>query len=151
MSPALLLRAATAADVAAMVQLEAVSFATDRLAARNFRRFLRCGNCSLLVAEDAGRFAGYILVLYRANSTAGRIYSVAVSPACRGRGVGEALLAAAEEAARTRGRSTMRLEVRPDNAAAIRLYEKHGYRRFGTFAGFYEDGTDALRLEKVLA
>lgn len=143
------LRAATIADVDAMVALENQSFSTDRLARRNFLRFLRCGNCVLLVARDGVTFAGYILVLFRARSDAGRIYSIVVNPECRGRGVGETLLAAGEQAARDRKCARMRLEVRPDNAAAIRLYEKNGYRRFGTFPAFYEDGTDALRLEKL--
>lgn len=145
------LRAATAADIPALVALEEQSFSTDRLAARNFRRFLRGGRCTLTIAEDDGRFAGYVLVLYRANTKAGRLYSIAVSAASRGRGVGEQLLAAAERAVVARGRQSMRLEVRPDNAGALRLYEKSGYRVFGSYPAFYEDGTDALRLEKDLA
>lgn len=161
------LRAGRMADIPELVALENRSFSTDRLAARNFRRFLRAGRSTLLVAElsirppvgpasaghlpVAGRLAGYVLVLYRANTKAGRLYSIAVSEAARGCGVGDALLAAAERAAIAGGRTAMRLEVRPDNRGALRLYEKQGYRVFATCPGFYEDGTDALRLEKVLA
>lgn len=145
------LRSGTLADIPELVALEDSSFSTDQLAARNFRRFLRAGRCGLLVAEVDGRFAGYVLVLFRANTKAGRLYSIAVSPAARGRGVGELLLGAAERAVVARGKQAMRLEVRPDNAGALRLYERSGYRVFGNYPGFYEDGTDALRLEKQLA
>jgi ribosomal-protein-alanine N-acetyltransferase len=44
----------------------------------------------------------------------------------------------------------MRLEVRQDNSAAIRLYERLGYRRFAARQGYYEDGEDAWRYEKKL-
>lgn len=145
------LRPGTLADIPALVALEGSSFSTDQLAARNFRRFLKDGRCALLVAELDGRFAGYVLVLFRANTKAGRLYSIAVAAAARGRGVGELLLAAAERAVLDRGRQALRLEVRPDNTAALRLYEKNGYRVFGNYPGFYEDGADALRLEKVFA
>ena len=44
----------------------------------------------------------------------------------------------------------MRLEVQPGNRAAIARYEKSGYRRTGVLRGYYNDGSDALRYEKVL-
>jgi len=47
--------------------------------------------------------------------------------------------------------SRLRLEVRKDNAAAIGLYERLDFHRFGEKRGFYEDGADAWRYEKRLA
>jgi hypothetical protein len=44
----------------------------------------------------------------------------------------------------------LRLEVREDNAGAIRLYQHHGYRRIGRYLNYYADQTDALRFEKRL-
>jgi ribosomal protein S18 acetylase RimI-like enzyme len=44
----------------------------------------------------------------------------------------------------------LRLEVRYDNASAIALYEKMGYRQFGQYERYYEDGAAALRFEKRL-
>jgi ribosomal protein S18 acetylase RimI-like enzyme len=64
--------------------------------------------------------------------------------------VGGALLEAAEAAARRRRCRAMRLEVRADNAAAIRLYERHGYRRLSRLEGFYEDGTDGWKYAREL-
>jgi len=45
----------------------------------------------------------------------------------------------------------LRLEVRPDNEAAINLYRRLGYRQIGTYPRFYADKSDALRYEKLLA
>jgi ribosomal protein S18 acetylase RimI-like enzyme len=60
------------------------------------------------------------------------------------------LLAAAEAAARQHGSKVMRLEVAEDNARAIELYRASGYTPFGFIEGFYEDGRNALRLQKPL-
>lgn len=69
----------------------------------------------------------------------------------RGRGIARALLAAVEQAARGAGLQALRLEVRADNSAAIRLYRDAGYRQFAVRKDYYEDGAAALRLEKPLA
>jgi hypothetical protein len=60
------------------------------------------------------------------------------------------LVAAAEAAAWSRQRAWMRLEVRKDNAASIRLFESLGYHRFGEHRHYYEDHADAWRYEKTL-
>ena len=67
-----------------------------------------------------------------------------------GRGLGGHLLAAAERLAHKRGADRLRLEVRADNKAAIRLYARSGYVRFARIDDYYEDGQAALRYEKPL-
>ena len=61
------------------------------------------------------------------------IHDLAVRPGFRGRGIGRALLAAAEERARQRGCCKLTLEVQDDNAPARGLYESFGFRdvRYG--------------------
>jgi ribosomal protein S18 acetylase RimI-like enzyme len=56
------------------------------------------------------------------------IHDLAVLPECRGHGVGQALLGAAEEMARTLGCCKLTLEVQEDNLPARRLYERCGFR-----------------------
>jgi hypothetical protein len=56
--------------------------------------------------------------------------------------------AAAEDEARRRGDLFMRLEVRADNAAAIALYQRLGYKAFGRHLDYYEDHAEAIRLHK---
>ena len=89
-------------------------------------------------------------MLFRSRSPRARLYSLAIDHEHRSRGIGRALLAAAEDAARGRGAASLRLELRKDNHAAARLYEKMGYRGFGTYLDYYADHMDALRMEKPL-
>ena len=42
----------------------------------------------------------------------------------------------------------MSLEVRADNAAAQRLYDRHGFVRTGVRRGYYAGGVDALVLTR---
>ena len=146
----LVIRAAEEADLAAIHALECASFSTDLLSRRALRQFLRNPRRPLLTARSSGRVIGYILTLLRERSKAARIYSLAVDPAHARRGIGRELLHAAERYARAHGRTWLRLEVRYDRPEAIRLYEKLGYRAFGRYPGYYEDGAEALRYEKLL-
>jgi GNAT superfamily N-acetyltransferase len=58
------------------------------------------------------------------------IHDLAVLPSHRGRGVGRALLSAAEEHARGKGCCKLTLEVRDDNAPARALYGRFGFEDF---------------------
>ena len=60
------------------------------------------------------------------------------------------MLDAAEDDARAHGCTKLRLEVRADNGAGIRLYERHGYVRFAVLEEYYEDSMEAWRYEKPL-
>lgn len=144
------IREARAGDVEALVALENAAFDADRLSRRSFSRFIASPSADLLVADGEGGIAGYVLVLYRRTTSVVRAYSIAVAAGARGSGLGDQLMQAAEEAARKHGELFMRLEVRCDNAAAIALYERRGYKRFGRYLDYYEDHADALRLEKSL-
>ncbi|MEV6301358.1 GNAT family N-acetyltransferase [Actinoplanes sp. NPDC051861] len=53
---------------------------------------------------------------------------IEVFPGHRGRGLGRALLAAAEEAARAHGATALELNVFGANRTAVHLYETSGYR-----------------------
>lgn len=143
-----ILRQATSNDLDALIQLEHRSFREDRISRRSFRRFLEMPRDRLIVAELNGQLAGYCLVLMNAATRLARIYSIAVSPDARGRGIGEKLVQEAEREAVDAGRIVMRLEVRDDNDAAIALYRRLGYRQFGTYRDYYEDHGDALRFER---
>lgn len=147
----LLLRTPHPADIAQLVALEYANFSSDQLSAARFRHWMRASNCFFQIVADAqNQVAGYALVLYRRNSRRARLYSIVVSPAYRGQGLAQRLLAEGEAAAQERGCQSLYLEVRPDNFAAIQLYQSRGYQVQHTLPQFYEDGTDALRLVKSL-
>lgn len=142
------LRHAVHDDVESLVAIENACFETDRLSRRSFFNLVRPGSHDLLVIEVNGKLAGYVLNLYRNNTNLARIYSIAVLPEARGRGLAMKLIDAAEQAATTRHCVFVRLEVSVNNAAAIGLYEGAHYKRIGIINSYYEDGSDALRMEK---
>jgi ribosomal protein S18 acetylase RimI-like enzyme len=144
------IRCAVAADLPALIALERRAFTTDHLSPRQYRHHLTNPSASVFAAVDAGGLLGKAVVFSRKGSNIARLYSIAVDAAARGRGIARALLRAVERDARARGCKRLRLEVRQDNPGAIALYEKLGYRRFGAYPGFYEDGADAWRYEKLL-
>lgn len=150
-----MIRPATLQDIDALVDIEHRCFDTDRLSRRNFRYMLTKANASVLVDEHAAtshslRLRGYVLVLFHAGTSLARLYSIAVDAEHRGQGLGEALVSAAEQAALDHDCVEMRLEVRRDNAASIKLYQRLNYRQFGHYLDYYEDHMEALRFEKRL-
>lgn len=148
--PACSVRDASLADISELLHLEQLCFETDRLSRRSFRRWLRHADCVFLVCEGGDGLCGYVLVIRRRGTRLARLYSLAVDPACRGQGLASLLIAHAERMARDDGALYMRLEVAADNAAAISLYRKLGYERFGFYRDYYEDHGDALRMEKCI-
>jgi len=142
--------AASLDDLDAIQALEYAAFPGDRLSRRSLRSFIVAAHRPLIVAKFGQRLAGYALIALRKGGRSARLYSLAVDPAQGRRGVGRALLQACERYARAHDRTALRLEVRYDNASAIALYEKMGYRQFAQYDGYYADGAAALRFEKRL-
>lgn len=143
-------RRAEAGDLDALLALEQCSFAGDRMSRAQYRRHLDSDSALILIASQQHQLRGSALLFFRRGSHLARLYSLATDPQARGQGIGRALLDAALDAARRRGCSAMRLEVRIDNDAAITLYERSGFRRIGRYAGYYEDGADAWRYELTI-
>lgn len=82
---------------------------------------------NILIYERDGAAIGY--VSYDKLSTNGYIRNLVVAPGARGAGIGAALLTAAATELRARGATDKwHLNVKADNAPAIRLYERFGMR-----------------------
>ena len=102
------------------------------------------GNRALLVAEDAQGILGTVQVVldlpenqpHRAD-----VSKMLVHRRARRRGVGAALMQAAEETAREHGRTTLVLDTASDDAR--RLYERLGWRKVGDIPAYalMPDGT----------
>ncbi|MFF4713062.1 GNAT family N-acetyltransferase [Streptomyces eurythermus] len=74
------------------------------------------------------------------------LISMWVSPAARGKGVGDHLVQAVERWAVERGATTLRLSVRPDNRRATALYERHGFTDTGESGDLLPDGVGRERV-----
>ena len=147
-----MIRAATADDIPALVDIENRAFSTDRISRRSFRYLLSKAKAAVLVETDeVGAVRGYALLLFNGGTSLARLYSIAVDPARRREGIGRLLLAAAELAARDRSTAWMRLEVRADALDVQAFYKAHGFRKFALQPHYYEDDVAAVRMEKSLA
>lgn len=144
----LIFRQATLEDLTALVELEQHCFTGDRLSPRSFQWMISRAHGQLIVAQAAEQVVGYALVLFHRGTSLARLYSIAIAARARGLGLGKQLLERIEACALAHDCAYLRLEVRTDNPTAIALYERSGYRRFAQVADYYEDHTDALRLEK---
>ena len=143
-----MIRPALQIDVESLVRLEHACFKTDLLDRDDFRRELRNQTTVLLVHQGLGGVDAYALMHVRHGRA--HLVSIAVDPAVRRSGIGKTLLQAAEAAAGERGAGHMRLEIREDNPGAYALYRAMGYKHFGTWLEYYQDKSDALRLQKPL-
>ncbi|MGI6605399.1 MAG: GNAT family N-acetyltransferase [bacterium] len=66
-----------------------------------------------------------------ASGSAAQILSVAVDPAAQGKGYGRALVEAGLKHLKATGAKRVKLEVRPNNAAAVNLYTHFGFAPMG--------------------
>lgn len=103
----------------------------------------------VLVARRDGTPCGFIRIHPRGVAGSPYVASVAVTEAERGRGVGTALLDAAE--ARYPEARYVFLCVSSFNTRARALYERHGFRLVGELPDYVVDGTSELLMGKRLA
>jgi [ribosomal protein S18]-alanine N-acetyltransferase len=148
--PSCVIRCGCVDDLDDLCELERQVFADDNMSRRSLRHFLIARSATVVVAEHDGRIAGCAVVLFRPDSLIARLYSIAVAPRSAGRGLGPALLLAAEQAALAKRRRALRLEVHVRNHRAISRYRKAGYQQFGRLMSYYADTGDALRFQKDL-
>jgi putative acetyltransferase len=102
---------------------------------------------TLFVARERGVALGCGAYQLHGDGSA-ELKSMFVVAEARGRGVGQAILAAIEHALRGRV-ATLRLETGVKQVAAIRLYEAAGFRRRGPF-GSYRDDPLSIFMENPL-
>ena len=100
------------------------------------------------VAVEDGNIVGYAVAT--ASGKDAHVVSVAVSPRCRGRGIGTALLSAVTRKLLDEGVEEIHLEVRKGNRAAISFYERMGFRTFSEITHYYADGEAALVLKRLI-
>lgn len=95
----------------------------------------------VLAARLDGAIAGSVQLIRaprnnEAQAHQAQLTTLFVVPWARGRGLGKRLSLAAEQAAREQGLALVNLDLRETQAAAIGLFEKLGYRRWGEHPGY---------------
>ena len=145
------IRRTRAADLEVLVAIENTVFPSDQMSRRSLQRSISSPTMTMLTAVSEGAPVGYALVHRRRGSKIAHLASIAVAPKMAGHRVGSELLRRVEADADRHGAACVRLEVRSDNSVARHLYELAGYQITATLDDYYEDGTSAIRYEKVLA
>lgn len=102
-----------------------------------------------ITAVHKGKTVGYVGMMYVLDE--GYISNVAVSPDYRRKGIGDRLIESLLGRADELELSFVTLEVRVSNAAAIALYEKHGFVKVGQRKNYYDlPKEDAILMSKFL-
>jgi [ribosomal protein S18]-alanine N-acetyltransferase len=146
--PEIRYRPLTENDLPRVVAIESMVYAFP-WSFGNFRDSLFSGYyCTgAFVGEAANELIGYTIVMPALEEQ--HILNLAVSAAWQGRGAGAAMLAHLVAEARRTPCEVMYLEVRPSNVAALRLYDRFGFRELGRRRDYYPAVTgreDALFL-----
>ena len=86
-----MLRPARESDLPSLLSLESVSFGSDQISARQFRRFIHHDRNRVWVVQSEQGIDGYATLLLHRGTHLARIYSLAVHPRARGQGVASGL------------------------------------------------------------
>ena len=149
----MLYRPYTPQDFDVLYALEELCFEPPvRYSRRHMRLLVSRSNGATWIAEEDGRLTGFAIVEWaeRKNGITAYIQTIEVAPEARNRGVGRELLGRIEDSARLACAGVIWLHVEEVNAAAIRLYEAHGYRCEGREEKYYPLGRAALIYVKRL-
>ncbi|WP_196240284.1 GNAT family N-acetyltransferase [Alsobacter soli] len=126
------LRRATSGDLDALVALQHAAYAGNRVKLgvepiplqADYAQVLR--DWEVWLADGPDGLAGALILELRPDDLL--IWSVAVSPTAQKSGVGNRLLAAAEDRARQIGRPAVRLYTGQKLTHNVAWYSRHGYR-----------------------
>lgn len=131
--------------------IEKKCFGKEAFTKRQIAQLLGTYNSIGLIARENGRSIGYVIgsVDVANGLLVGHILTLDVLPTYRHQGMGLRLLQEIEGIFRDKNARTCYLEVREDNAEALRLYERSGYKRRARLENYYGDA-HGLMLEKDL-
>lgn len=134
-------------DLNGLRYLEQVCFPKDSWPLLDLVGVLTLPQVVRLKAIVGEKMVGFVAGDQRPHQHLSWIATIAVLPDHRGMGIGSRLLGACEERLDT---PRIKLCVRVSNTEAIRLYEHRGYNRADVWTKYYQDGEDALVMEKLL-
>ena len=134
-------------DLNALRKLEKESFDRDAWPMIDLIAVLTFSNVVRLKAMENDTMIGFVAGDPHPNDGWGWVATIAVDPNFRRRGVGTAVLHACESML---GVPRSRLTVRTSNKGAITLYEREGYQTIDVWRAYYNDGEDAIVMEKTL-
>lgn len=134
-------------DLERVHEIELESFSSP-WSPRMLAEELELGYSHPYVLEINRRVEGYVFA--RAVVNEFHVSNLAVSSGMRRQGYGHFLMAFMVKKARELSCDIVYLEVRTNNLAAIRLYQKLGFGIIRMRSRYYEDGSDAYEMARII-
>ena len=144
------LRKANLRDIPAILEIEQECFREDSFSREQFAYLIGRSKGIFYVVVEQEQIIAYISLLLHAGTRYLRIYSIAVHPDFRGKGLGQALMDQTIRTANECKAAKITLEVKVTNAAAIALYMKNGFIPAGIKPCYYHDGSNAIYMQRTL-
>jgi len=122
-----------------LYEIESECFDQEAFTKQQLAHLLADYNSVGLIAKENGEIVGFIIgmVYIERNAFTGHILTIDVSPAHRRHGIAQKLLQTIEQIFKEKGVKTCKLEVREDNIAALKLYQKLGYKKIAVLKKYY--------------
>jgi len=132
-------------------EIEMECFEREAFTRQQIAHLLTDYNSVSLVAKANGEIIGFIIgtIYIERSALIGHVLTIDVSPAYRRKGIAEGLLQGIEKIFKEKGVKACRLEMREDNVAALRLYQKSGYRKIARLKNYYGNA-NGIYLRKAL-
>ncbi|MEN9621070.1 MAG: ribosomal protein S18-alanine N-acetyltransferase [Actinomycetota bacterium] len=139
------IRDAALGDLDAIMALEISTFVTDAWSRDMMAAELAAPHTRYIVAVTGDQIVGYAGLSAPAAAGQADVQTIAVAAGHRGHGLGAELLRTLLDEAVARGADDVLLEVRADNPAAQRLYDRHGFEAIAVRPRYYQpDDVDAI-------
>jgi len=122
-----------------LYKIEKECFEKEAFTKQQIASLLTDYNSVSLVAKLNDRIAGFVIgtVYFDRNASFGHIATIDVSPEHRRKGIAQKLLLEIEKIFKEKNAKTAHLEVRESNIAALKLYQKLGYKKVARLDKYY--------------
>jgi ribosomal-protein-alanine acetyltransferase len=122
-----------------LFEIEEQCFTKEAFSKQQISYLLTDYNTIGLVAKVNSEIAGFIILQLESEDDVvfGHIITLNVATKYRRKGIAQRMLHETENMLKSRGITESRLEVKQDNSAAIKLYQRLGYREIGKLDHYY--------------
>ncbi len=122
-----------------LFEIEEQCFTKEAFTKQQISYLLTDYNTISLVAKVDNEIAGFVILQLESEDDVvfGHIVTLNVATKYRRKGIAQTMLHETENILKSRGITESRLEVKQDNSAAIKLYQRLGYREIGKLDHYY--------------
>ncbi len=136
-------------DLPRLLEIESTSFSkVDAWSEPIFNKWYRKCPDLFIVAEISGLIVGYMCTSIEQET--GEIQSIAIEQAFRRRGVASRLIGYTLKELQASGITIVELQVRTTNTGGILFWQYAGFHLSGLRRNIYDDGSEALQMQKSL-